>query len=510
MSSFRRRQAAVTIPGTRTSPSSPSPLVSTGLPALDDLIGGGLPLSSLLLIESDHPTNYSHLILKYFIAQGLECGHDVAVLAAGGEGGPEGVVEGLMATENAGTAKDTREDREERDREEQLREKMKIAFRYEGMKAHQTSLPEQAASSTGEDTYSSIFDLTSTRQLSSSDRKLLHLINVDDFPSAAPNELYDTLYHRIEKLINDGGFRQGNESSAPTPRQALRLALSNFGSPAWSAVSPSVLFSFLLRLRHLLSTTTCVTLLTFPSHLFSSSPSSSPSSPLLIRLSHVAHGILRLTSFSSSPLLSSQYPRHSGLLSFPKLPSPPSGSGGLIPPGSKLSVLRGLGGGGQGRDNLIGFRVKRRRFVVEVLSEDPVAAAGGEEEVERKKRERRKRVEEANRREREVESELAEGEGIGKGREEATDVLLRKVGERVASVRIGGEEPGLSGKMNAKEGGDGPLPLPATAPKKSSFKKKGVRMGGVSFGGADEADEKKEPKPSVSSMLHKRPDLLDF
>ncbi|GAA5955321.1 hypothetical protein JCM10213_005131 [Rhodosporidiobolus nylandii] len=503
MSSFRRRQTVQPIPGTRPSPSG-APLLSTGLPAIDDLLGGGLPLSTILLIETDFPSSYSELLLRYWIAQGLESGQDVCVAASGGEGGPDGVVEGLMGAEEEKGA--SKEDKEDRDREERLKEEMKIAFRYEGMKAHQTSLPERASSAGDADNYSSVFDLTTTRQLSARDRELLHLIDVDELSeSGEPAELHDALYGRIEKLVNDGGYRQSADPSAP--RRALRLAFSHFGSPSWSSVSPSVLFSFLLRLRHLLSTSNASCILTFPSHLFAS-PSSS-SSPLLTRLSHAAHSVLRLTSFSSSPLLAAQFPRHSGLLSFPKLPCPPGG--GLVPPGAKLSVLRGLGGGAaqEGRDNLIGFRVKRKRFVVEVVSDDPVA---GDEE-EKKAKERRRRVEEANRKER----EMAEGMG-------ATDVLLTQVERRTATIRIGGEEH----QQHEHEHGPGcshshaldlPPPVPilesevtavtaVPAPKKSAFRKKGVRMGGVGF--ADDGAEGQQQKASVSSMIHSRPDLLDF
>ncbi|BGP15453.1 Elongator subunit elp4 [Rhodosporidiobolus nylandii] len=459
MSSFRRRQTVQPIPGTRPSPSG-APLLSTGLPAIDDLLGGGLPLSTILLIETDFPSSYSELLLRYWIAQGLESGQDVCVAASGGEGGPDGVVEGLMGAEEEKGA--SKEDKEDRDREERLKEEMKIAFRYEGMKAHQTSLPERASSAGDADNYSSVFDLTTTRQLSARDRELLHLIDVDELSeSGEPAELHDALYGRIEKLVNDGGYRTSNAS--------------------------------------------CI--LTFPSHLFAS-PSSS-SSPLLTRLSHAAHSVLRLTSFSSSPLLAAQFPRHSGLLSFPKLPCPPGG--GLVPPGAKLSVLRGLGGGAaqEGRDNLIGFRVKRKRFVVEVVSDDPVA---GDEE-EKKAKERRRRVEEANRKER----EMAEGMG-------ATDVLLTQVERRTATIRIGGEEH----QQHEHEHGPGcshshaldlPPPVPilesevtavtaVPAPKKSAFRKKGVRMGGVGF--ADDGAEGQQQKASVSSMIHSRPDLLDF
>jgi len=163
--------------------------------------------------------------------------------------------------------------------------------------------------------------------------------------------------------------------------------------------------------------------------------------------------------------------------------------------------------------------VKRRRFVVEVVSEEPEM---GEDEAEKKARERRKRVEEANRKDRE--------EG-GK----ATDVLLGEQQKRqhhgqekkgriafeveeeagevekgLRNVRIGGgelEENRIGESENAAP--------PASAFKK---KKKGVRMGGVSFqddevkidAAEKEGPKKEKKKVSISAMLHQQPELLDF
>lgn len=260
------------------------------------------------------------------------------------------------------------------------------------------------------------------------------------------------------------------------------------------------------RLRHLLRQAHASCVMTFPANLYTShSTSSAPLSPLLTRLSHAADGVLRLSSFAASPTLTATFPRHAGLISFPKLPALPPGS--LVPPGSKLSVLRGLGGGGEGRENLIGFRVKRRRFVVEVVSDDPVAGGTGGEDEQREKR--RKRVEEANRKEREM-----------AGGKTGSEVLLG-LPSRMAQVRIGGDLESESVRGGAA-GTDSTLPPPVPAEPSPSqeggaapkpARRKGVRLGGVAFApeGADAAPAPKpERKVSVARMVHEQPDLLDF
>ncbi|KPV72135.1 uncharacterized protein RHOBADRAFT_39591 [Rhodotorula graminis WP1] len=138
MSSFRRRTAVQPLGGTRPSPYNAAPLVSTGLTSLDDLVGGGLPLSTSLLVECDAPTSYADLVLRYWVAQGLECGQDTLVVASALDGGPGGIVEALMgvdggartaqaqAAQAAGSREDALEDEEEQRQEEALKEKMKI------------------------------------------------------------------------------------------------------------------------------------------------------------------------------------------------------------------------------------------------------------------------------------------------------------------------------------------------------------------------------------------------
>lgn len=146
MSSFKRRVTVASIPGTKPSPYNSLPLLSTGLTSLDDLLGGGLPLSSTLLLESDSHTSYADLLLKFWIAQGLECKQEVVVVATGLEGGPQEVVRTLMGVDGAelGGGEGNEEDE---DGEKVAGEKLKIAFRYEGMKQHAVTAPTRELAS---------------------------------------------------------------------------------------------------------------------------------------------------------------------------------------------------------------------------------------------------------------------------------------------------------------------------------------------------------------------------
>ncbi|KAJ2841230.1 Elongator subunit elp4, partial [Coemansia erecta] len=57
-------------------------LISTGVPSLDDLLGGGLPVGGVLLIEEDRKTGYSNTLLSYYSSQAIAAGHKLCVVNA--------------------------------------------------------------------------------------------------------------------------------------------------------------------------------------------------------------------------------------------------------------------------------------------------------------------------------------------------------------------------------------------------------------------------------------------
>ncbi|KAJ2098051.1 Elongator subunit elp4, partial [Coemansia sp. S142-1] len=85
MSSFKKRVPASQPkppPATRVNPHSAQLLVSTGVPALDDVLGGGLPVGGVLLIEQDRQTGYSNTLLSYFASQAIAAGHKLCIVNA--------------------------------------------------------------------------------------------------------------------------------------------------------------------------------------------------------------------------------------------------------------------------------------------------------------------------------------------------------------------------------------------------------------------------------------------
>lgn len=154
MSAFKRRASSKQPPpppGTRPSPGSPATIItSTGIPSLDDILGGGLPLScSLLVFAPDAHSAYGELVLKYYASQGLASGQRVCIVDARPDTflsecmwtlGSNGTVPSAHSGEPTPTPPTSAED-EEDERASEYDAKIKIAWRYEQMKQFQTTVP---------------------------------------------------------------------------------------------------------------------------------------------------------------------------------------------------------------------------------------------------------------------------------------------------------------------------------------------------------------------------------
>lgn len=141
MSSFKRKTALkqTEIPaGTKYLPGSSSVYItSTGIPSLDDILGGGLPLTcSQVILAPDAHSAYGELVQKYFVSQGLASGQDVCVV----HDQAREFVETCMWTPAGSSASAPAVDEEQEQKAEGEDAKIKIAWRYEQMKQFQTTV----------------------------------------------------------------------------------------------------------------------------------------------------------------------------------------------------------------------------------------------------------------------------------------------------------------------------------------------------------------------------------
>ena len=148
MPSFTRRVGSAqpkpaplgTIPSLSAS-TPPLHLLPTGIPSLDDLLGGGLPLGGVSAIQApDKHTAWSRLVERYFVASALVSGQKCVVV--GEEGESRDTVAGCMWVEEGREAgsESEGEDAALGDGVGEGKGGMRIAWRYERMKKFQTTI----------------------------------------------------------------------------------------------------------------------------------------------------------------------------------------------------------------------------------------------------------------------------------------------------------------------------------------------------------------------------------
>ncbi|KAF8845257.1 PAXNEB-domain-containing protein [Paxillus ammoniavirescens] len=360
MSSFKRRVPSkqVTLPrGTRASSSSPSTiLTSSGIPSLDDILGGGLPLScSLVVLAPDKHSAYGELVQKYFVAQGIACGQTVCILHDGAVSFAAECMWMPNSSSNTRTSTPPADEKEE-ENAAQNEEKIKIAWRYEQMKKFQTTVMSNNLST---DDFCNTFDLTSRIPLSviddaRNDKRLL-LLDLNGECDAASSMM--GVIRQIQHVL-----------AATSSTEVVRLCVPSLGSPEWVGQSPTDILHFLHSLRRLLrqypQACACVSL---SPHLCTDSWGGPG---WVQKVGWVTDAAISLAGFGANPSLVALFPSHHGLLQIHKLPAPHT----ILSASDKYSTLRGLSSSagasvGSGENNLA-FKCMRKRLIFETMHLD--------------------------------------------------------------------------------------------------------------------------------------------
>jgi elongator complex protein 4 len=142
--------------GTRATASSQI-VTSTGIASLDELLGGGIQMGSLLLLKEDRFTSYSTLVLNYVAAQAIDVENTLSVVSLDKTWDPAELMAKVKTKENKNTELIPNPAAIQASRQlGGLRDddKMKIAWRYQ-------NLPKIASLTlAGSSTFSTQFDLT--------------------------------------------------------------------------------------------------------------------------------------------------------------------------------------------------------------------------------------------------------------------------------------------------------------------------------------------------------------
>ncbi|KAG6887794.1 hypothetical protein C0995_012698 [Termitomyces sp. Mi166 len=361
MSSFKRKGSVKLAPGlsgTRVSPAtSLTTITSTGIPSLDDILGGGLPLScSLLIAAPDLHSSYGDLVQKYFIAQGLASQHRLLIVDANAEAFTKDI---MWSPPGRSSITDRDEDEKSRQQEDQ---KIKIAWRYEQMKPFQTTVSTSSYQSI--DDYCHNFDLGGRVPTSVIDRALHsgRLSFLDVQSSDWGSTLISEVLNRIRGALKCDAS------------EAIRICVPALGSPSWGELRHEEILYFLHSLRAILREhpTACASISLAP-HLTTEAWGGTG---WLQKLGWVTDAAFTLAAFSADPSLTMTFPNYHGLLHIHSLPAPHS----IIPPSDKFSTLRGLsasaGGIGGNSENNLTFKSTRKRLIFETLHLDIEGGVG--------------------------------------------------------------------------------------------------------------------------------------
>ncbi|KAI9501006.1 Elongator subunit elp4 [Coemansia spiralis] len=381
MSSFRKRTTATQAklpPATKINPHSAQLLVSTGVPSLDDVLGGGLPVGGVLLIEEDRQTGYSGTLLSYFASQAVAARHKLCIVSADQDvdlaahlvGWP-GVSRNSSGTIDASKSKVADIAKSEDGASD---EAMKIAWRYQNLpkvNSDDNDNKDRNSQQTTEVPFCDRFDLSlrvppaviEKAQVEILDSDKLARITTSD--SKHGGDMYKCVLDKIATLI-EGGYSSLNALPPDVERNILRIELRSLGSGFWRGDGSTSILQFLHALRGLLrySYATCV--VSFPAYLYEDMGTRLP---LVRRVEHLCDAVIELESFeggyASPPDIVARQMKedadakqeYHGFLHIHKLPRLNSMTASM----GRLSLLN-TGGGSA---NNLAFRLRRKKFSIE-------------------------------------------------------------------------------------------------------------------------------------------------
>ncbi|XP_025308144.1 elongator complex protein 4 isoform X2 [Canis lupus familiaris] len=287
----------VSIAGTRPSVRNGQLLVSTGLPALDQLLGGGLAVGTVLLIEEDKYNIYSSLLFKYFLAEGVINGHTLLVASAKED--PADILQELPAPLLDDNCKKDFDEDVGNHKTPESNIKMKIAWRYQ-------LLPKMEPGPVSSSRFGHYYDL--------SKRMPQELIETSKWHGFFfPEKLSPTLniepcslthgYIKLLQFIQNVIYEEGFDGSNPQKKQKniLRIGIQNLGSPLWgddiccteNCDNSHSLTKFLYVLRGLLRTSLSACIITMPTHLIQNKA-------IIARVTNLSDTVVGLESFIGS------------------------------------------------------------------------------------------------------------------------------------------------------------------------------------------------------------------
>ncbi|KAM9952953.1 hypothetical protein ACTFIR_008011 [Dictyostelium discoideum] len=270
-------------------------LTSTGLTDLDDIIGGGIPIGSILMIEEDINSSYYMFLLKYFLAEGVLQQQGVFFSSLIGID-PFEILNKLPA-------RITKEEEIEADKNDitnninintnnnnnkQPTDELKIAWRYQQYVSNELSKQQQqqSASTIMNQTFCHSYDFTRKMNVQSMNPDLIHTLSHDAQSQAEGTLPYRNLFLEIQNLV----YKYNKEAAMnPDQTRVLRLCIQSFSSPLWSNDEEGVI-EFLHALKGLLRSSVCTCVISVPTYIYSGA--------FVKKIAHLCDTVVSINSFS--------------------------------------------------------------------------------------------------------------------------------------------------------------------------------------------------------------------
>lgn len=326
-SSFQRRGKAsggpgggprlLSIAGTRPSVRNGQLLVSTGLPALDQLLGGGLAVGTLLLIEEDKYNIYAPLVFKYFLAEGIINGHTLLVASA--KENPANILQELPAPLLDDNGKKELEDvHSAKPPEPDVN--MKIAWRYQLQ-------PKVEVGPVSLSRFGHYYDVSKRIPQELLESSKWHgFFLPEHIPPGLKGEtcFLSCGYMKLLQFIQNSIYTEGFDGANPQKKQKniLRIGIQNLGSPLWgddicckeNCDNSQRLTKFLYVLRGLLRSSLSACIITMPAHLVQNKS-------ITTRVRNLSDTVVGLESFIGSERETNPlYKDYHGLIHIRKIP----------------------------------------------------------------------------------------------------------------------------------------------------------------------------------------------
>lgn len=327
----------VRIRGTKPSIHNSMLITSSGVPTIDAVVGGGFAVGTVVLLEEDVFGNFSTMLLKHFLAEGVESGH--GIFLAGDHCRMDSMIKTLPKLIASKNPEDLHQNLDKRN--------LNIAWRYQHLPNLQSAVPVSAA-----DNEFDVNKYMSEDMVAKSNPVLFNVTcTKEEFPLLSlkgdSDQVFVDLLQNLKNLIKKYNFSPNSLVKGCTPN-VLRIGLHSLGSPYWPNVNVSVLIKFIYQLRAIARETFVVFMITLPYHLVQETCS-------IEGLHRACDTVLNLESFQGSlETINPLYKDYHGLFHIKKLP--------------KLNSLVGLP---YPSTTIFGFYLRRKKLVVQMLHLPP-------------------------------------------------------------------------------------------------------------------------------------------